>query len=161
MKKGTIRQIPLQADLCLNKQKVDIEDFKGWNKCNAPVYGNCLSPLYKKNGEHHDIYIGDDYYDWTNGVLSKNGTEVLSGVGSKKIKKTKINADYDSLAVSSDDKLTWAKISSSNTINYSFYGSSEETIEINDCTRIVQVKAFEKKAWDIYGIVALYLHESG
>ena len=161
MKKGIIRQIPLQADLCLNKQKVDIEDFKGWNKCNAPVYGNCLSPLYKKNGEHHDIYIGDDYYDWTNGVLSKNGSEVLSGVGSKKIKKTKINADYDSLAVSSDDKLTWAKISSSNTINYSFYGSSEETTEINDCTRIVQVKAFEKKAWDIYGIVALYLHESG
>ena len=80
MKKGTIRPIPLQADLCLNKQKVDIEDFKGWNKCNAPVYGNCLSPLYKKNGDHHDIYIGDDYYDWTNGVLSKNGAEVLSGV---------------------------------------------------------------------------------
>ena len=46
MKNGVLRFIPLQADLCLNKQKVDIEDFKGWQKCNAPVYGDCLSPLY-------------------------------------------------------------------------------------------------------------------
>lgn len=161
MKKGIIRQIPLQADLCLNKQKVDIEDFKGWNKCNAPVYGNCLSPLYKKNGDHHDIYIGDDYYDWTNGVLSKNGSEVLSGVGSKKIKKTKINADYDSLAVSSDDKLTWAKISSSNTVTYSLYAGEEQTVTIADCTRIIKVKAFEKKLYGIYGVAVLYLHTNG
>lgn len=161
MKKGTIRPIPLQADLCLNKQKVDIEDFKGWNKCNAPVYGNCLSPLYKKNGDHHDIYIGDDYYDWTNGVLSKNGAEVLSGVGSKKIKKTKVNADYDSLAVSSDDKLTWAKISSSNTVTYSLYAGEEQTVTIANCTRIILVKAFEKKAYEMYGVVVLYLHTNG
>ena len=90
MKRGSLRFIPLQADLCLNKQKVDIEDFKGWQKCNAPVYGGCLSPLYKKAGDHHDIYKGDDYYDWTNGVLYKNGVEVLRGAGSKKIKKTKM-----------------------------------------------------------------------
>lgn len=161
MKNGTLRFIPLQADLCLNKQKVDIEDFKGWQKCNAPVYGDCLSPLYTKKGDHHDIYIGNDYYDWNSGVLSKNGTAVLSGVGSKKIKKTKINAEYDSLAVSSDGVLTWAKISSSNTINYSFYGSTEVSTEIDDCTRIVKVKAFENIGYGIYGIVALYLHESG
>ena len=92
MKKGTLRLLPLQADLCLNKQKVDIEDFKGWNKNNAPVYGNCLSPLYKKNNTHHDFFIGDNNYDFTSGVLYKNGTAVLSGAGTKKIKKTQKKA---------------------------------------------------------------------
>lgn len=161
MKKGNLRFIPLQADLCLNKQKVDIKDFTGWQKCNAPVYGDCLSPLYKKNGDHHDIYIGDDYFDWNNGVLSKNGNEVLSGVGSKKIKKTKINAEYDSLTVSSDNILTWAKITSGNTFNYSLYGSTTQSVTVNNCTRIITVKAFEKKAEELYGVVVLYLHTSG
>ena len=161
MKKGNLRFIPLQADLCLNKQKVDIKDFTGWQKCNAPVYGDCLSPLYKKNGDHHDIYIGDDYFDWSNGVLSKNGNEVLSGVGSKKIKKTKINAEYDSLTVSSDNILTWAKITSGNTFNYSLYGSTTQSVTVNNCTRIITVKAFEKKAEELYGVVVLYLHTSG
>ena len=89
MKNGLIRFIPLQSELCLNKQKVDITDFKGWQKCNAPVYGDCLSPLYKKNDTHHDIYIGNDNYDFTSGKLYKNGVEVLSGAGAKKLKKTK------------------------------------------------------------------------
>ena len=84
MKNGILRFIPLQADLCLNKQKVDIEDFKGWQKCNAPVYGDCLSPLYKKEDDHHDIYIGNDTYDWENGALKKNGNTVWSGGGAKK-----------------------------------------------------------------------------
>ena len=150
MKKGNLRFIPLQADLCLNKQKVDIKDFTGWQKCNAPVYGDCLSPLYKKNGDHHDIYIGDDYFDWSNGVLSKNGNEVLSGVGSKKIKKTKINAEYDSLTVSSDNVLTWAKITSGNTFNYSLYGSTTQSVTVNNCTRIITVKAIEKKAEELW-----------
>ena len=90
MKNGVLRFIPLQADLCLNKQKVDIEDFKGWQKCNAPVYGDCLSPLYKKEDDHHDIYIGNDTYDWESGALKKNGNTVWSSGSGHKLKKTKL-----------------------------------------------------------------------
>lgn len=161
MKKGTLRFIPLQAELCLNKQKVDISDFKGWQKCNAPVYGGCLSPLYKKNNAHHDIYNGDDYYDFENGVLSKNGTPVLSGSGTKKLKKTKINQDYSSLAVSDDGLLTYAKETSSNTLTYSIHGAAEQNVTVANCTRIICVKAFERHNAGIYGIVVWYLHTNG
>lgn len=161
MKKGTLRFIPLQADLCLNKQKVDIVDFKGWQKCNAPVYGDCLSPLYKKNGTHHDIYIGNDVFDWDNGVLSKNGTEVLSGVGSRQIRKTKVDKEYDSIAISSDDILTWVKITSGTTFNYSFHGSEVQTKTVQNCTRIIKAKAIQSLENNLYGIIVLYLHTSG
>lgn len=161
MKTGTLRFIPLQAELCLNKQKVDIEDFKGWQKCNAPVYGGCLSPLYKKDNDHHDFFIGDDYYDFTNGVLSKNGNEVLSGAGTKKLKKAKTNLDVNSLAVSSDNKLTWVKETGGNSIKYSLHEGEEQTTTISNAQRIIQTKAFESHANALYGIVVWYLHTSG
>ncbi len=157
MKKGIIRNIPLQADLCLNKQKVDIEDFKGWNKCNAPVYGNCLSPLYKFEEVHHDFFIGDDKYDWIDGVLYKNDVAVLSGVGSKKLKKTEVNQDYSALAVSEDDTLTWVKELSGTDIQYSLHGASVVTYTIENCNRIVKTKAFANDTYSAYGIAILYL----
>lgn len=161
MKKGIIRNIPLQADLCLNKQKVDIEDFKGWNKCNAPVYGNCLSPLYKFEEVHHDFFIGDDKYDWTDGVLYKNGVAVLSGVGSKKLKKTEVTQDYSALAVSEDDTLTWVKELSGTDIQYSLHGASAVTYTIENCNRIVKTKAFANDTYSAYGIAILYLRTDG
>lgn len=161
MKKGTLRLLPLQADLCLNKQKVDIENFKGWNKCNAPVYGNCLSPLYKNNGTHHDIFKGNDYYDWAGGALSKNGTVVLSGAGSKKIKKTKTNFDYRSMAVSEDGLITYAKETSGTSVAYSLHGGTEQNVNIANCNRIVDIKAFANQNTSLYGIAVLYLHTGG
>ena len=161
MKKGTLRLLPLQADLCLNKQKVDIEDFKGWNKCNAPVYGNCLSPLYKNNETHHDIYKGNDYYDWSNGALSKNGAVVLSGAGSKKLKKTKTNFDYRTMVVSEDDIISYAKETSGTSFAYSLHGSSEQIVTLSNCNRIVDLKAFENSENNLYGIVVMYLHTNG
>ena len=161
MKNGTLRFIPLQAELCLNKQKVDITDFKGWQKCNAPVYGDCLSPLYKKDNDHHDFFIGDDYYDFSNGVLSKNGIEVLSGAGTKKLKKTKTNLDVNALAVSSDNKLTWIKETGGNTIKYSLHEGTEQNVTISNAQRIIQTKAFESHENALYGIVVWYLHTSG
>lgn len=161
MKKGIIRLLPLQADLCLNKQKVDIEDFKGWNKCNAPVYGNCLSPLYKKEDTHHDFFIGEDKYDWTEGVLYKNETAVLSGAGSKKIKKTKIAADYSALAISEDDSLTWIKETSGTTIQYSLHGGAAQDATLSNCNRIVRTKSFANDDNSIYGIAVLFLRTDG
>lgn len=165
MKKGIIRQIPLQAELCLNKQKVDIEDFKGWNKCNAPVYGNCLSPLYKKENTHHDIYIGDDTYDWESGVLYKNGTAVLSGVGSKKIKKTELTQDCDAMEIHSNNIET-LKILSSNQVRYgSNFGGTEYTVA--NCQRIVCTKVFHTSwssggtTYNSSGFAILYLSTSG
>lgn len=161
MKNGLIRFIPLQSELCLNKQKVDITDFKGWQKCNAPVYGDCLSPLYKKNDTHHDIYIGDDNYDFTSGKLYKNGVEVLSGAGAKKLKKTKVNQDYKSLAISEDNVLTWAKEASGTSFTYSLHGSSAATKSLTNCTRIVEIKCFADSDKGLYGIAVLYLHTNG
>lgn len=161
MKNGLIRFIPLQSELCLNKQKVDITDFKGWQKCNAPVYGDCLSPLYKKSETHHDIYIGDDNYDFTSGKLYKNGVEVLSGAGAKKLKKTKVNQDYKSLAISEDNVLTWAKEASGTSFTYSLHGSSAATKSLTNCTRIVEIKCFADSDKGMYGIAVLYLHTNG
>lgn len=161
MKNGLIRFIPLQSELCLNKQKVDITDFKGWQKCNAPVYGDCLSPLYKKNDTHHDIYIGNDNYDFTSGKLYKNGVEVLSGAGAKKLKKTKVNQDYKSLAISEDNVLTWAKEASGTSFTYSLHGSSAATKSLTNCTRIVEIKCFADSDKGLYGIAVLYLHTNG
>ncbi|MBO7735477.1 MAG: hypothetical protein J6S67_23130 [Methanobrevibacter sp.] len=160
MKNGVLRFIPLQADLCLNKQKVDIEDFKGWQKCNAPVYGDCLSPLYKKEDDHHDIYIGNDTYDWEDGALKKNGDTVWSGGSGHKLKKTKLTQRYDALAVT-DSVQTWVKIQSGNTIQYSLHGASANTLTISNCTQIVATKAFENTANSIYGIACMYLHTNG
>ena len=161
MKNGTLRFIPLQADLCLNKQKVDIEDFKGWQKCNAPVYGGCLSPLYKANNTHHDFYIGDDYYDFASGVLSKNGTEVLSGAGTKKLKKTKTNLDVNAMAVAESGKLTWLKETGGNTIRICLNEDAEQDVTLNYAQRIISTKAFANDIFALYGIAVLYLHQNG
>ena len=161
MKNGLLRFIPLQADLCLNKQKVDIEEFKGWQKCNAPVYGGCLSPLYKKEGDHHDIYKGDDYYDWSSGTLSKNGVAVLSGSGSKKLKKTKVNEDYSAMAVGEDGKLTWIKETSATTVSVSLNGASASSTTIYECAKIICTKAFANQTLGMCGVVVLFLNTSG
>lgn len=160
MKNGVLRFIPLQADLCLNKQKVDIEDFKGWQKCNAPVYGDCLSPLYKKEDDHHDIYIGNDTYDWEDGSLKKNGVTVWSGGSGHKLKKTKLTQRYDALAVT-DSVQTWVKIQSGSSIRYSLHGDPAQTLSIENCTQIVATKAFENVTNSIRGIVCMYLHTTG
>lgn len=160
MKNGVLRFIPLQADLCLNKQKVDIEDFKGWQKCNAPVYGDCLSPLYKKEDDHHDIYIGNDTYDWENGALKKNGVTVWSGGNSHKITKAKINEDYDALSVNSGNYKVWAKITSSNSVT-DFCHNVTRTETIPNAVQIVAVKVFEDETNKVYGVVVMYLHSSG
>lgn len=161
MKNGAIRFIPLQSELCLNKQKVDITDFKGWQKCNAPVYGDCLSPLYKKDENHHDIFIGDDNYDFTSGKLYKNGTEVLSGAGSKKLKKTKINQDYKSLAISEDNVLTWGKESTGASFFCSLHNSIPAEITLTNCQRIIEMKCFADSDKALYGVAVLYLHTNG
>lgn len=162
MKKGQLRLIPLQADLCLNKQKVDIEDFKGWQDCNAPVYGDCLSPLYKKNNDHHDIFIGDDNYDFTDGTLYKNGTAVLSGAGSKKLKKTKVMGEYSSLKVTEDNLLTWARETASNSVSFRL-GDDDATRQtsIASATRLIAIKCFGDSDASLYGVVVWYLHTSG
>ena len=162
MKKGQLRLIPLQADLCLNKQKVDIEDFKGWQDCNAPVYGDCLSPLYKKNNDHHDIFIGDDTYDFTDGTLYKNGTAVLSGAGSKKLKKTKVMGEYSSLKVTEDNLLTWARETASNSVSFRL-GDDDATRQtsIASATRLIAIKCFGDSDESLYGVVVWYLHTSG
>lgn len=157
MKNGKIRFIPLQADLCLNKQKVDIADFNGWQKCNAPVYGDCLSPLYTKKDTHHDIFIGNDTYDFSQGKLYKNGVEVLSGVGSKKIKKTKINEDYECIAISEEGTITGAKIVSATTIAISIEGRPFTTFDMSfyNIESILTVKAYSNSEYDSHGIVVL------
>ena len=160
MKNGVLRFIPLQADLCLNKQKVDIEDFKGWQKCNAPVYGDCLSPLYKKEDDHHDIFINNDYYDWSSGALSKNGTQVWTGGSSKKISKMKSNYKYDALAVT-DTHETYINILSSNSFGYAIHSGTYNTKTLDGVVQIVTVKAFENTTYGISGIVVMYLHTTG
>lgn len=161
MKKGQLRLIPLQADLCLNKQKVDIEDFKGWQDCNAPVYGDCLSPLYKLNDTHHDIFIGDDKYDFTSGTLYKNGAAVLSGAGSKKLKKTKINDNYSSIKITEDNLLSWVREVSNDTVQIKL-GNAEVVAEtVSNCTRIVATKMFGDSDKEIYGCVVWYLSTNG
>lgn len=161
MKKGTLRLLPLQAELNLNKQKVDIEDFAGWNKCNAPVYGNCLSPLYKKNNTHHDFFIGDDNYDFTEGTLYKNGTAVLSGTGSKKLKKTQIAENYSSMKVSESGVLCWARETAANKVMFKIGGQSAVERTIANAQLIYTTKVFGDDDAELYGVVVWYMHTNG
>lgn len=156
-KLGTVRNIPLQAELCLNKQKVDITDFNGWRECNAPVYGGCLSPLYKKKNTRHDLFIGNDYYDIADGVLSKNGEEVLSGENGKFLQKEKIAEDYDCLTVTEDNQLTWIKVTGSNSFRYSIDGGTAQTVTLENCIRIVATKTFGDSQKNTFGCIVWYL----
>lgn len=166
MKNGTLRFIPLQSELCLNKQKVDISDFKGWQKCNAAVYGDCLSPLYKKSDTHHDMFIGNDTYDFSEGVLYKNGVSVLSGVGSKKITKTLLNSDFSSVAIDSQNTLVWVRETSSNTFDACYNGTlagggTVISNTISNCKKIIATKAVADYENSFYMTVVMYLHTNG
>lgn len=77
--RNQLMSIPLNGQLCLNKTKVDIEQFNGFNKINAPIYGGCLSPLYKKEVTPKGDYWDTDgnYYQAKADGLYKNGELVM------------------------------------------------------------------------------------
>lgn len=97
--RNNLLSIPLNGQLCLNKNKVDITQFTGWNKVNGPIYGGCLSPLYSMQKTFADVWDrNNNYFDINDGTLKKNGQTVLnfSNVG---FKKTVSDMDFDSFDV--------------------------------------------------------------
>ena len=69
--KNNILSIPLNGELCLNKNKVDITQFTGWNRVNGPIYGGCLSPLYSMQKTFADVWDRNgNYFNIDNGEIS-------------------------------------------------------------------------------------------
>ena len=97
--KNNILSIPLNGELCLNKNKVDITQFTGWNKVNGPIYGGCLSPLYSMQKTFADVWDRNgNYFNIDNGTLKKNGVNVLS-FSNTGFKKESSNLDYKAFDV--------------------------------------------------------------
>lgn len=111
---SNIYDIQLQgANLNLNKFDSNIKQFAGFNKLNAPFFGDKLSPMWKKertaetNGSVFDN-DGNEYYftlpaDSTKKILNKkdlNGNETpLLEVEKEGFEETVIESQYDILAV--------------------------------------------------------------
>ena len=83
--KSTQHEVDLTSELNLNKFKVDIKNYNGFNSRNSPYYGGCLSPLYIKDegtvSENTQYYNGHAYTvrpieDTTQKGLYKDGTEI-------------------------------------------------------------------------------------
>ena len=113
---SNIYDIQLQgANLNLNKFDSNIKQFTGFNKLNAPFFGDKLSPMWKKertaqsNGSVFDN-DGNEYYftfleNSTKKILTKkdlNGNETpLLEAEKEGFEETVIESQYDILAVSS------------------------------------------------------------
>lgn len=101
--KNNIVSVPLNGELCLNKNKLDITQFVGWNKVNGPIYGGCLSPLYAMKKTFADVWDrSGNYYTINNGELKKNGESVLN-FSTTGFKKTVSDINFDSFDVYVDN----------------------------------------------------------
>lgn len=97
--RNNLLTIPLNGDLNLNKNKINIAQFVGWNKVNGPIYGGCLSPLYSKQRTFSDVWDRNgNYFNVENGTLKKNGNTVLN-VSTTGFKKEVSDLQFDSFDV--------------------------------------------------------------
>lgn len=73
--------IPFEAPLNMNKNVTDVKSFIGFNERNSPIFGGCLSPLFFKTdtGGANTVYDrSGNKYTLSNGVLYKNGTQLMT-----------------------------------------------------------------------------------
>ena len=94
----------LEGPLNMNKNKAEIHNFDTFNEKNSPVYGGCLSPLYKKesdignvktywdkNGNYWDVKSsGASKYLFKNGIKLNNSPQLGNAFS-----KTKIGVDKE------------------------------------------------------------------
>lgn len=139
--------IPLNGQLCLNKTKVDIEQFSGWNKINSPIYGGCLSPLNQKKSDVKGAYWDDDgnYYNAKADGLYKN-EELVMEYQSSDVTITDI---YESetekiLAIRGDKKIVLLK-------NVKYTGTSNPTVRFYENDNLYyDIEYDEVKMLDFY-----------
>lgn len=81
---NNIVPIDFNGTVCLNKNKVEVEQFRDFNKKNSAIYGDCLSPFFQKEENYHNYWdkYGNYYdvvYDEVNDKqeLRKNGKAIM------------------------------------------------------------------------------------
>src|SRR5574344_1882020 len=73
--------IPFEAPLNMNKNVTDVKSCIGFNERNSPIFGGCLSPLFFKTDTSGANTVYDrsgNKYTLSNGVLYKNGTQLMT-----------------------------------------------------------------------------------
>lgn len=72
--RNSLHSVPLNGDLNYSKLKTKVTDYNGFNDCNSPIYGDTITPFWKKSVDQSEIksdkpYIEDGYLKDTKGKI--------------------------------------------------------------------------------------------
>lgn len=143
--------IPFEAPLNMNKNVTDVKSFIGFNDRNSPVFGGCLSPLFFKTEANTSNAVYDqagNKYTLDNGVLSKNGTQLMTvnNVGYSREAVTNISTisnitvnpmSVDTFKYNTDGSLAYITVNGSEIICHYQYNGVEYTDTITAATSTV------------------------
>lgn len=95
--KSILVNVPLKSDINLSKNKFEVTDFNGYLKNNGNIYGNTLSPIYKKELDSYGHFYDKDKnrYTITSHALAIND-EIVFNYDTKGFVVNEIENDIDS-----------------------------------------------------------------
>lgn len=149
--KSKIDSIPLAGELNLSENKLDviIPGESGYLKNDAHIYGNVLSPVYRKKTtydyEWYDTKTGDKYNVGSN-YVTRNNSSVLSFERTKFV-QTKIDKD----GLFCYDSGRYVRQHATNAFYINLYSASDDPITF---PFVNQSPAQEHTAWNITNILA-------
>src|SRR5574344_1503789 len=143
--------IPFEAPLNMNKNVTDVKSFIGFNERNSPIFGGCLSPLFFKTEANTSNAVYDqagNKYTLDNGVLSKNGTQLMTvnNVGYSREAVTNISTisnitvnpmSVNTFKYNTDGSLAYITVNGSEIICHYQYNGVEYTDTITAATSTV------------------------
>ena len=156
--KSKIETIPLAGDLNLSENKLDVIPIgdSGYIKNDAHIYGNVLSPVYRKKTtydyEWYDTKTGDKYNIGSN-YVTRNNSSVLSFQRTKFV-QTKIDKD----GLFCYDNNRYVRQHSTSAFYINLYSASDDPVSF---PFVNQSPAQEHTAWNITNILAVRVPFNG
>lgn len=150
--KTKIDSIPLVGDLNLSQNKLDVIPIgdSGYLCNDAHIYGNVLSPVYRKkttnDTEWYDTKTGDKYNIGSN-YVTRNGSSVLSFQKTKFV-QTKIDKD----GLFCYDNGRYVRQGSTSSFYINLYSASDDSVSFPFVNP--SPSASHHIAWDITNILA-------
>lgn len=149
--KSKIVSIPLTGDLNLSTNKLDViaPGDSGYLHNDAHIYGNILSPVYRKKTtydyEWYDTKTGD-HYNIGSSYVTRNGSSVLS------FQRTKfVQAKIDKDGLFCYDNGRYVRQHSTSAFYINLYSASDDPVSF---PFVNQSPAQEHTAWNITNILA-------
>lgn len=149
--KSKIQSIPLAGELNLSENKLDVIPIgeSGYLHNDAHIFGNVLSPIYRKkttlDTEWYDTKTGDKYNVGTN-YVTRNNSSVLSFQKTKFV-QTKIDKD----GLFCYDNNRYVRQHSTSAFYINLYSASDDPVSF---PFVNQSPAQEHTAWNITNILA-------